>query len=287
MSPPTRPFLRVPSFKMWLLTVLRILLLAYLGLAIFAFLCANRMIFPAPKSTYTDTPDQTKLPSPDGQQIAAVFLPNPKAEYTLLYSHGNAEDLGSIEDLLHELRDRGWAVFAYDYPGYGTSTGRPTESGCYAAIAAAYSYLTTLKNIPPDKIILYGRSLGTGPSVELATHVPVGGLILEGAYTSTFRVLIPWKVLPWDKFDNLAKITHLHPPLPPILSIHAMNDRTVPFWHGLALDAAYPGPKQHLWIPGADHNNILEVAPAAYWDAIDHFRQTLPATQAQSASRAS
>ncbi len=286
MSPPPHPFLRLPSFKMWLITVLRLLILAYLGLGLFAWLCANKMIFPVPKSSYTDTPDQTKLPSPDGQQIAAVFLPNPKAEYTLLYSHGNAEDLGSIEDFLHELRDRGWAVFAYDYPGYGTSTGRPTEAGCYAAIAAAYSYLTTLKNIPPEKIILYGRSLGTGPSVELATHVPVGGLILEGAYTSTFRVLIPWKVLPWDKFDNIAKITHLHQPLPPILSIHAMNDHTVPFWHGQALDDAYPGPKQHFWVPGADHNNILELAHTAYWDALNHFRETLPAAQA-SASRAS
>jgi fermentation-respiration switch protein FrsA (DUF1100 family) len=263
---------------MWLLTILRILFLAYVGLGLFALLCANGLIFPVPAPTYRDTPGQTKLPSPDGNHITAVYLPNPSAPYTLLYSHGNAEDLGTIEQTLHELRARGWAVFAYDYPGYGTSTGKPSESGCYAAIAAAYSYLTTLKNVPPERIVLYGRSLGSGPSLELATHVPVGGIILDGAFTSTFRVFIPCKLLFWDKFDNLAKITHLHPPLPPILSIHGTVDKTVPFWHGVALDAAYPGPKEHLWIQGADHNNILEVAPAAYWDAIERFRLSLPAS---------
>jgi len=275
MPPASHPFLSRPSFKMWFITVLRLILLAYAVLALFALFFANRMIFPAPPASYRDTPDQTKLPSPDGEQITAVFLPNPSARYVLLYSHGNAEDLGTIEDHLRELRDHGWAVLAYDYPGYGTSTGRPSEAGCYAAIAAAYAYLTTLKNIPPDRIVLYGRSLGTGPTVELASHVPVGGLILEGAFLSTFRVLIPWKVLPWDKFDNLAKITRIHAP---ILSIHAVNDQTVPFSHGAILDDAYPGPKQHLWVAGAGHNNILEVAPAAYWDALNHFRQSLAAT---------
>jgi len=259
----------------WLLTALVTLACAYAGLLAFAWLCANALIFPAPPASYHDAPGQNKLPAPDGTQITALFLPNPSASYVLLYSHGNGEDLGGIEEHLQELRQHGWAVLAYDYPGYGTSTGKPSEAGCYAAIAAAYSYLTTLKNFPPDHIILYGRSLGSGPSVELAQRVPIGGLILEGAFTSTFRVLTHWKLVPWDIFDNLAKIRSLRVPL---LSIHAEQDETVPFWQGHALYDAYRGPKQHLWVPDAMHNNILETAPAAYWDALERFRQQLPAT---------
>ncbi len=265
-------FFRVPRLMPFLLTILWTVLAAYSGLVIFAWLCADRMIFPRPAPSYHDAPNQNKLPAADGNEITAVFLPNPTAPFVILYSLGNGEDLGTVEDSLREFQKRGWAVFAYDNPGYGTSTGTPTEASCYSAIGAAYSYLTTLKNVPPERIVLYGRSLGSGPAVELASLEPVGGLILQGAYLSTFRVITHWKLLPWDKFDNLAKITHVHAPL---LSIHGRLDETVPFWHGEELFNAYPGPKDHLWLDNAAHNNILEVAPAEYWEAIEKFRQKL------------
>jgi len=254
------------------LIILMAVAAAYCGLMVFAWLLADVMIFPAPPSSYADAPDQPKLPASDGNQITAVFLPNPTASHVLLFGHGNRMDLGTADERLQAYRAHGWEVFAYEYPGYGTSTGTPTEASCNAALAAAYAYLTKLKNIPPEKIVLYGLSLGGGPAVDLASRVPVGGLILEGAFLSTFRVVTHWKILPWDRFDNLSKIARVHAPL---LTIHARKDRTVPFFHGKNLNAAHPGPKQHLWVADAHHNNILETNPTAYWDAMERFRQSL------------
>ncbi len=256
------------------LTLLAGLAAAYLGLMVMTWLVADAIMYPAPPSTYTDRPRQPKLSAPDGNEITAVHLENPAASHVLLFNHGNKMDLGKAEERLQQYRAHGWDVFAYDYPGYGTSTGSPSEAGCHAALAAAYAYLTRIKGIPPQKIVLYGLSLGAGPAVELASREPVGGIILEGAFLSAFRVFTHWRILPWDRFENIAKIDRVCAPL---LSIHAREDKTVPFFHGCQLHEKHPGPKQHLWVANAGHNNILEVAPTAYWDALEHFRAQLSA----------
>ncbi len=259
----------------WLLLILVAVIAAYCGLAVMTWLVADLMIFPVPPASYTDAPGQPKLPTADGNRITAVFLPNPQASHVLLFGHGNKQDLGLAGERLRQFRDHGWAVLAYDYPGYGTSTGKPSEAGCHAALAAAYTFLTSIMGFPPEKIVLYGLSLGAGPAIDLASREPIGGLITEGAFLSAFRVITTWKILPWDRFDNLGKMPRVRAPL---LSIHATEDHTVPFHHGLALHAAHAGPKEHFWVGGAGHNNILETDPAGYWDVLDHFRQSLPTT---------
>jgi len=257
-------------------TILAALAAAYLGLMVMTWLVADAIMFPAPPPSYTDAPNQPKLPSPDGNKITAVFMENPRATHVLLFGHGNKMDLGTAEDRLRQYREHGWSVFAYEYPGYGTSTGSPSEAGCCAALASAYAFLTGIKEIPPEKIVLYGLSLGAGPAVDLASREPVGGLIVEGAFLSAFRVITRWRILPWDRFENIAKIGKVRAPL---LSIHAQEDQTVPFVHGRLLNEAHHGPKQHLWVAGAGHNNILEVAAADYWDALERYRLSLTTSQ--------
>ncbi len=252
-----------------LILFLAALAAAYFGLLAMTWLFADAIMYPAPPPSYSDTPNQAKLPSPDGNKITAVLMENPSASHVLLFAHGNKMDLGTAEDRLRQFQQHGWSVFAFDYPGYGTSTGATTEAGCCAALAAAYAYLTKLKSIPPEKIVLYGLSLGAGPSIDLASREPVGGVIVEGAFLSAFRVITRWRILPWDRFNNIAKIGRVRAPL---LSIHAREDQTVPFIHGKLLNDAHPGPKQHLWVAGAGHNNILEVAAADYWEALERFR---------------
>jgi fermentation-respiration switch protein FrsA (DUF1100 family) len=261
----------------WVFIILAAVLTAFGGLVVMTWLCADALIFPVPPPSYQDAPGQPKLPASDGNKITAVFLPNPAASHVLLFSHGNKQDLGLADDRLRLYRENGWAVCAYDYPGYGTSTGAPSEAGCCAALAAAYAFLTTSKGYAPEKIVLYGLSLGSGPAIDLASREPVGGLILEGAFLSAFRVVTRFKILPWDRFNNLEKIRHTAAPL---LSIHATEDKTVPFRHGQILFAAHPGPKRHLWVGGAGHNNILETDAAGYWDALDQFRHSLLPAQA-------
>jgi len=273
MNPKLRAFLLPPTFRQFAWSVARSAGWGYLVLII-AALFPNRLLF-HPPGHKVDIPYQLKLHAADGNTITALYMENATAPYVLLYSYGNGEELDVMQHFMRELREHGWAVMGYDYPGYGTSTGSPSEKGCIAAIDAAYAHLTGTLGIPPGRIVLYGHSLGSGPSVDLASRKPVGGLILDGAYTSIFRVVTHWRMLPWDIFDNSGKISSIHVPL---LSLHGMNDRVVPFWHGEALYDAYSGPKQKLWVEGGGHGNLPWFAPDAYWAAMESFKKSLPET---------
>lgn len=251
-----------------LFMIFAILIIAYVALALFAYFCSDLLIFPVPKSHYQDTSQIIKLKTRDNALISAIYLPQKNAHYTILFSHGNAEDLGTKMPFLKKLQEHGFAVLAYDYHGYGTSEGKPSEQNIYHDIDAAYNYLITTLKVPAQKIIVYGYSLGGGPTVDLAIRQPVAGIILEAPFVSAFRVLTYYPLLFFDKFENLKKITKLKAPL---LIMHGTKDRTVPFWHGVALDHAAISVKQHLWITNADHQNILELAGDVYWQTINNF----------------
>ncbi|MEX0271970.1 alpha/beta hydrolase [Leptolyngbyaceae cyanobacterium UHCC 1019] len=252
--------------------MLQLFLLVYLALNIFAFFYAERLIFlPRPRS-YQDSPEILKLTTLSGEQISARYLSNPTANYTVLYSHGNAEDLGRIRQRLEHLRTLGVSVFAYDYRGYGTSQGKPSEQNAYQDMEAAYRYLIDTLGISPSHIILYGRSLGSGTSVEIASREPIAGLILESPFTSTFRVITRIEIVPFDRFDNLRKIANVRCP---VLFLHGTQDRLIPLHHSETLMRHVRSPKRLVPIPGADHNDLLEIAGTQYDQAIQTFLQQL------------
>jgi fermentation-respiration switch protein FrsA (DUF1100 family) len=246
------------------------LCLAYAGLNAYALLRAHALIFPVPPSSYADDADTLKLKTRDGTSVSAYYLPANRSGPLLIYSHGNGEDIGRARPFLELFQRRGVSVLAYDYPGYGTSEGRPSEAGCYAAIEAAYTYAVEELHYAPSDIALYGRSLGSGPSTWLAQRKPVRGLILDGAFTSTFRVLTEIKLLPWDRFDNFARLPNLDCP---ILLIHGTEDRTVPFSHALRNWERINSSKAKLFIEGAHHSNLVELAGERYWTAVLQFLQ--------------
>ncbi|MBM0743732.1 alpha/beta hydrolase [Phormidium sp. CLA17] len=252
--------------------MLQLFLLGYLALNAFAFFYGERLIFlPRPRS-YQDSPEILKLTTHSGEQISALYLPNPTATYTVLYSHGNAEDLGRIRQRLERLKNLGVSVFAYDYRGYGTSQGKPSEQNAYQDIEAAYRYLTVTLGISPNRIILYGRSLGSGTSVEIASREAIAGLILESPFTSTFRVITQIAVVPFDRFDNLRKIEKVRCP---VLFLHGTQDGLIPFRHSEILLRQVRSSKQLVAIAGADHNDLLEIAGTQYNQAIQTFIQQL------------
>ncbi len=255
--------------------MLQLFLLVYLALNIFAFFYAERLIFlPRPKS-YQDSLEILKLTTSSGEQISALYLPNPIATYTVLYSHGNAEDLGRVRQRLEHLKNLGVSVFAYDYRGYGTSQGKPSEQNAYEDMEAAYRYLTETLGISPSQIILYGRSLGSGTSVEIASRELIAGLILESPFTSTFRVITRIAIVPFDRFDNLRKIGTVRCP---VLFLHGTQDRLIPLHHSETLLGQVRSPKRLLAIAGADHNDLLEIAGTQYDQAIQAFLQQLNQT---------
>lgn len=256
--------------------LVRSLLFIYLAIGAYGFFCADRLIFHPFPASYQDSQEILKLTTRDGAQISALYLPNPQAIYTLLYSHGNAEDLGDTRPILERIRRAGFAIFAYDYRGYGTSQGTPTEQNTYRDIDAAYEYLTTQLKKSPSEIIVYGRSVGGGPSIYLASRQPVAGLILESTFTSVFRVVTRIPLYPFDRFPNRDRIGKVHCP---VLFIHGTRDRVIPFWHSQELFRHANEPRQLLAVEGADHNDVMLVAGEQYFQALQTFSQQVVSQQ--------
>jgi fermentation-respiration switch protein FrsA (DUF1100 family) len=201
--------------------------------------------------------------------LAARYLPYPQARFTLIYFHGNAEDLGHVEPSLRELRDRlGVSVLGWDYRGYGLSGGKPGEPATLRDAHTVLAYVAGTLGVPPERVILYGNSVGGGPAVEVAANHRVGGLILRSAFTSAFRVMTHVRILPFDKFNNLGKLSRV---TCPVLVIHGTVDDMIPFSHAQKLYAAAPGLKYKLWVGGASHNDLIETAGEDYWKALEEF----------------
>lgn len=245
-----------------------ILVLIYVGLGGYAYFFADKIAFQPPPAAYKDSSEILKLKAEDGNTISAIYLSSPDAEFTILYSHGNAEDLGDVRPVLEIIRRAGISVFAYDYPGYGTSSGRPSEQSAYRAEDAAYDYLIKQLNVPANRIIAYGRSLGGAVAIDLAARKPVAGLVVESSFVSGFRVLTRIPIFPFDKFPNLDKIKRVNCPT---LVIHGRNDEVISFWHGERLFQEANEPKMALWVDGADHNDVPEVAGHKYVEALQKF----------------
>lgn len=230
--------------------------------------CTDKMIFHPPSPTYDDGPQILKIATDNGQDISAIYLENPDASFTVLFSHGNAEDIGQNLEFFNMLHDRGYSVLAYDYRGYGTSGGAPSAKNAYRDIEAAYNYLTQECKIAPNRIIALGRSMGGGPSVYLAAKNNIAGLIFESSFVSVLRIATRTPLLPFDEFNNIDKLEKVNCP---VMIIHGTKDNTVSIWHGKQLYEKANEPKLSLWVQNAGHTNLLETAGDQYWQAMDEF----------------
>merc|ERR1712039_850157 len=102
-------------------------------------------------------------------------------------------------------------IFAYEYTGYGMSTGEPYEQAIYADIEAAFKYLRDIIGVPWSEVVLYGRSLGSGPSIHLASRTAVRAMVLQSPLLSIFRIAFSSGLtLPGDMFANVDKIGHVN-----------------------------------------------------------------------------
>jgi fermentation-respiration switch protein FrsA (DUF1100 family) len=248
--------------------IIRSILFVYICLMLFAHFFADGMIFLPPPPGYVDGPGILKLTTEDGQTISAYYRANPSAKYTILHSHGNAEDIGSASGFMDMYHARGFSVMTYDYRGYGTSEGSPSERKTYRDVEAAYDYLVDELSVPASNIIIHGKSVGSGMAVHLAANREAGGLIIESAFVTAFRVRTHVPIVPFDEFANIKKIADVECP---ILFIHGKQDRTVPFWHGEKLFEKATAPKMHLWVETAGHNDLLWEAGEDYWVTIAEF----------------
>ena len=216
-------------------------------------------------------------------KIPAFYIRRRNATQTILFSHGNAEDLGMMFERMKELAKKlSVNIMAYDYTGYGMSLPRgekPSENMCYRNIDAAYQYLTQERQCPPSSIILYGRSLGGGPSCYLAAKTAmqgqsVGGLILHSAFLSVYKVVTDMNGLDMrlvgDMFNNEKRAKNIRCPT---IIIHGKRDLVVPFWHAPRLLGSIPA--EFRWKPmfveDLGHNSIESKMRLEYVDALTNF----------------
>ncbi len=191
----------------------------------------------------------------------------------LLFCHGNAGNLTDRYVKASILQKLGLSILLFDYRGYGKSPGRPSEASTYADAEAAWRYLVETRGIPPDRIVLFGESLGTGVAVEMARRHQALALVLESPFTSTVDMghlyfpRLPAGLIVKDRYDSLAKIPEIRCP---VLILHSPKDDVVPYAMGRALFAAAPRPKRFADLAG-DHNDGYLDAGEGYPKAILSF----------------
>ncbi|KAK1289683.1 hypothetical protein QJS10_CPB18g00595 [Acorus calamus] len=195
-----------------------------------------------------------------GNEVVSMHVRNPLATSTLLYSHGNAADLGQMYELFVELSIHLRVnLVGYDYSGYGQSTGKPSENNTYADIEAVYKYLVENYGVKEEEVILYGQSVGSGPTLDLATRLPrLRAVVLHSPILSGLRVMYPVKRTYWfDIYKNIDKIPLVNCP---VLIIHGTADEVVDWSHGRQLWELCKEKYEPLWLKGGNHCD-LELFP--------------------------
>jgi len=189
------------------------------------------------------------------------------SKHVLLYLHGNSCDLGNISEelrMLHEYLEVD--LLAIEFPGYGPTQSqiqRPTATGIDQCVMSAYQWLISL-GYPAESVVVFGRSIGTGPAAKLAVmlkndNVEVGGVILHCPYTSIHRLVADYVTFGtwfvgnhWDTASYLDAIS----PTTPLCIVHGENDEVIPVYHGKELYYGYRSKLKHKHFPkDSEHNN--------------------------------
>jgi len=249
----------------------------YLFLCGWMFLFQHRMVF-MPRRGIDGTPaavglefEEVWLPLLVHGQVQAWWVPGKTATApVILFCHGNAGNLADRLPTLRLFHDLGAATLIFDYPGYGNSPGRPTEAGCHAAALAAWVWLTEIRRVVPNRIVILGRSLGGAVAAWLAGERPIAALVIESAFTSVpdlGAALYPWlpvRLLCRFRFSTREYLGQVQCP---VTVIHSKMDEMIPFAHAEKLYAAAPEPKSLVVIEG-DHNDGYLVSGDAYAAAL-------------------
>jgi len=214
----------------------------------------------------------------DGEQLRAWWLRHASPKASMLYLHGNGGNLSMWAPIVSSISRRGYDVLAFDYRGYGLSTGRPSEQGLYRDVEAAVEYFATRASTVGPRVY-WGRSLGVTMAAFAATLAAPRGLILEAGFPSARSLLRGSPLFVLSLFSSYrfpaADFLQRRTTRSPVLILHGDADRVVPIAQGRALFDHVPEPKQFVTIPGGDHNDVKPSDPAAYWNAVDGFIDSL------------
>lgn len=252
------------------------LLLAAIGYAVVGlvlFSSRDRIVFPIRGGGIAPPRDgELALIPVDGAVLKGWLLPGPERGPLLLWFHGNGETVLGLGSLLHEFKADGFALLAVDYRGYGGSTGKPTVANSERDALAIWDWIGARW----PAVVVYGRSVGSGPAVALAAQRPVAGLILESPFTSLGAMarrsfpIFP-SFLAGGGFDNLGRIGDVRAP---VLIIHGDRDDMIPtrMSHLLYERVIERGGTAEEWvIAGAEHNSTYDVGDEEYVRRVREF----------------
>lgn len=219
-------------------------------------------------------------------KVPLLCLKYPGAKFTLIYSHGNATDIGAMYPMFVIVAiSLKINVVGYDYTGYGSSMQdgtSPTEKQTYIDIKRVYEWCIATKLVtdPAKQIVLYGQSVGSGPSCYLASKwkkYPVAGLCLHSPLTSGLRVITPSRFLAcFDIFPNIQRIKKV---ACPVFIIHGQEDKEVHFDHGVQLNDNVPSQWrcEPWWVPHRQHNDVLQGNEKEYFRRMGVFLKAVAA----------
>ena len=202
----------------------------------------------------------------DGARVEGWLLPGAAAGPAplLVYTHGNGELIDYWAAEFEPLRAAGIHILLVEYPGYGRSTGSPSEASVTAALLAMYDRVAADPRVDARRIVGYGRSLGGGAIAQLAARRPLAALVLESTFTSLADVIRGYHVPAWlirNHFDTRAVLAEFRGP---VLLLHGKYDQVIPVAHARALNAAFPAAELHEFECG--HNDCPR-----HWDLVLGF----------------
>jgi fermentation-respiration switch protein FrsA (DUF1100 family) len=284
------------------MSILALILGGYALICLGVFLLQSRLVY-FPEAELIGTPQEIGLAyrdvefrADDGVELHGWLVPASDGDTTttgeeanvvsgtpvVLFCHGNAGNISGRLSLIQIMNGLGLSVFIFDYRGYGRSQGSPSESGTYLDAHAAWRHLTETEGLPPDRILLWGRSIGGAVAIELAGRVNPRALIVDSSFTSAVDLgaqvyrWLPVRLLARIRYDSSSRVGSLSMPK---LFIHSRSDSVVPFAMGRRLFAEASEPKEFLEIRG-EHNDGFLVSQGEYRDGVGEFLSGIePTTQ--------
>lgn len=250
-------------------TIARALLIAFVVMAVLIltlWVFQRRLIYLPDRSSVPpaheviDGAEDVRLATSDGLELGAWYVPpavgDPVA--TVLVANGNAGNRASRAPLAAALAEAGFATLLFDYRGYGGNPGNPSEDGFALDVRAAYRYLVDERRVPPERLLYFGESLGSGVVAELATEHAPAGLLLRSPFVDLAAVgqhhypFLPVRLLLWDRFavaDYVAQIEV------PTTVVYGTADSIVPVDQSQRVADAAHGPVERVELPGVGHND--------------------------------
>lgn len=264
-----------------MLRILLFVMVIEVGFPVLLYLLRNRMIFypmarPGPEAGLgflAGTADVRleRIPRPDGRLLAAYDArprdPREGDGPVVIFFHGNAGNIAYRASLIEEFaRLTRTRTVLFDYSGYGGNDGSPSEQEAVLDGLAVFDHVAA--EIPAERIVLYGESLGGAVALAVASERRCGGVVVQSSFSSLSSMALaiyPWMplgaLLARGAFPSAERIARLEVP---VLVVHGTRDEIIPFAEGEKLHRAAADGTEFLAVEGAGHNDFFQVAGESY-----------------------